>query len=224
MSNKEKQLDQRHVHSVRIGLLARLPRSKRNDDNNQLHHADRDPQPMFLQVLHERHFLRRWRRHRRGFGRIGTQRQHSLAHKEDIAVLLSVESEVLIAESDVVIPLQMLSHRLRVVDRGNGLVERDALLLGQGDADLNSGKLDDKRRTKNTYPIGLFRNTMNRNRCFFHIIRFTNSVGETMGIVLDEARARARHVENKINIGKARSRHQIEAVGGHRIVPLSYIL
>lgn len=62
-------------------------------------------------------------------------------------MLLSVERKVLVAESDVVVPLQMLGDRLRVVDRGNGLVERDALLLGKSDADLNSGELENHKNS-----------------------------------------------------------------------------
>lgn len=180
---------------------------------------------MLLHILRKRHLLRlRSRQHRRRLCGIGTERQHALADEEDIAVLLSVERKVLVAESDVVVPLQMLSDRLRVVDRGNGLVERDALLLGKSDADLNGGELENHKNSKRKYPVGLFGNTMHRNGCLLHIIRFTNSVGEAVGVVLDEASTRTRHVENKINVGQASSRHQIEAIGSYRVIPLSYIL
>lgn len=56
-------------------------------------------------------------------------------------MLLSVEREVLVAESDVVVALQMLSDRSGVLDRRDGLVERDALLLGKSDADLDCREL-----------------------------------------------------------------------------------
>lgn len=98
---------------------------------------------MLLQVLRKRHLLRlRRRQHRRRLRGIGTERQHALADEEDVAVLLSVEREVLVAESDVVVPLQMLSDRSGVLDRRDGLVERDALLLGKSDADLDGRELD----------------------------------------------------------------------------------
>ena len=108
---------------------------------------------MLLHILRKRHFLRlRSRQHRRRLRGIGAERQHALADEEDIAVLLSVERKVLVAESDVVVPLKVLSDRLRVVDRGNGLVERDALLLGKSDADLNGRELESHRKLKKIIP------------------------------------------------------------------------
>ena len=156
---------------------------------------------MFLPVLRKRHFFRRCCRfHRRSFRGIRTQRQYTLSHKENVAVLLSVECEVLVAESDVVIPLQMLSHLLGIINRRDSLVEGDALLLGQSDTDLNSRELDNENETVKSNPVGLFGNAVDRDGSFLHIIRLTNSVGKAMRVVLDETGTRTRHIENKINI------------------------
>ena len=115
-------------------------------------------------------------------------------------MLLSVECEVLVAESDVVIPLKMLSHLLGIINRRDSLVEGDAFLLGQSDTDLNSRELDNENETVKSNPVGLFGNAVDRDGSFLHIIRLTNSVGEAMRVVLDETGTRTRHIENKINI------------------------